>query len=321
MSSEPDTHFGFRRGQVDSPLSTIDVGTLNYLQDVAEHPAKRASNPWNKVIAGVVLLVVGACVVVVINFVTTYNRGSNFGPTPTIVQSQYPVGVVNLRQPSGVAPTASDALKGYSLSYASDFTGNVLPKGWNVFFGVPGGDPGGQFGLKHVVVSNGMLQLNTWRDPLYKNHWVTGGLCQCGRPMTFGAYFVRSRVTGGGPNAVELLWPLTNKWPPEIDFNETAGSITSSSSTIHWSPINQIEQRHLTIDMKRWHTWGVIWTRSAVTYVVDGQVWGKIANVDAVPKIPMTLDFEQIALCGLHSECPTHPVSMQIDWVTEYQYK
>jgi hypothetical protein len=207
------------------------------------------------------------------------------------------------------------------LAYVSDFTGATLPTGWNVYTGVPGGDPGGQFGAKHVVVRNGMLQLNTWKDPAFQNRWVTGGLCQCGVPRTYGAYFVRLRVTGPGPNEVALLWPSDNSWPPENDFLETGGSTTSAWSTIHWSPINQIDQRHINIDLMQWHTWGVIWTPAAVTYVVDGQIWGQIRSPEEITRRPMTLDLQQLAECDLGRQCPAHPVSMLIDWVVEYSPK
>ena len=196
-----------------------------------------------------------------------------------------------------------------------------MPAGWNVFTGIPAGDPGGQFGAKHVVVTNGLLELNTWRDPTFQNRWVTGGLCQCGLGKTYGAYFVRSRITGPGPNEVQLLWMKNNTWPPEIDFNETGGAVAATSSTIHWSPINQIDQRHVTINMLRWHTWGLIWTPQTVTYLVDGQVWGVISNPTEITRQPMTLDFEQRALCGVGLQCPTRPVSMLIDWVAEYTPK
>jgi hypothetical protein len=288
---------------------------------VAQPSPLRTLSPSSKAIGGVVILVVGSCIVAAIFFFATYDNGAVYHPTAPVTNGQYPIGVANANEPSGFAPPASNAVTGYSISYVADFSGRALPKGWNVFFGVPGGDPGGQFGKKHVVVANGMLQLNAWRDPQYKNHWVTGGLCQCGLKKTYGAYFIRSRVTGTGPNEVELLWPFNNKWPPEIDFNESAGSVTSSSSTIHWSAVNHIEQRHLSINMKQWHTWGLVWTPAAVTYIVDGQVWGRITNPNEITKTPMTLDLEQIALCSLHRECPTRPVSMQVDWVSEYSAK
>jgi hypothetical protein len=293
----------------------------NHRDAVVQPSSLRTLSPSSKFIGGFIVLLLGLCVVAAVIFFSTYDNGKNTLQTTPPANSQYPVGVADAAQPSGYAPPGPNALANYALTYETNFDGSTLPKGWNVFFGVPGGDPGGQFGRKHVVVTNGMLELNTWKDPQYKNQWVTGGLCQCGVPKTYGAYFVRSRVTGTGPNEVELLWPYDNKWPPEIDFNESAGLISSSSSTIHWSPINQIEQRHVNIDMEAWHTWGVIWTRDTVSYIVDGQVWGRITSKNEITKQPMTLDFEQIAFCSLDRECPTHPVSMQIDWVSEYTYK
>lgn len=161
------------------------------------------------------------------------------------------MGISSRVEPSGRLPPGPNALKGFTLRYVTDFKGTTLPKGWGAFTGVPGGDPGGQFGASHVVVKNGMLELNTWKDPAYHNKWVTGGVCQCGLASTYGAYFVRSRITGPGPNEVQLLWPASNIWPPEVDFNETGSSDTSTSSTLHYGVTNEVDQRALIIDLTR----------------------------------------------------------------------
>jgi hypothetical protein len=89
------------------------------------------------------------------------------------VATVYPIGTPNSSEPSQYGPPAADALSGYTLSYVADFTGTTVPPGWDIFTGVPGGDPGGHFGLSHVVVANGMLSLNTYRDPSWYNRWVT----------------------------------------------------------------------------------------------------------------------------------------------------
>jgi len=230
----------------------------------------------------------------------------------------YPLGVPDTTEPSGEAMPGPDDMPGYRLSYENDFTGTTLPPGWDVFTGVPGGDPGGHFGNAHVVVSGGLLQLNTWEDPMYQDRWVTGGLCQCDLARTYGAYFVRSRVTGLGPNEVELLWPATNAWPPEIDFNETGGALSSTTSSDHFGATNIIVHRGVTIDMTQWHTWGVIWTPNSIIYTVDGQRWGAVTVPSDVPRIRMTLDLEQVAMCSQARLCPIVPVSMLVDWVAEY---
>jgi beta-glucanase (GH16 family) len=235
----------------------------------------------------------------------------------------YPIGVANSSEPSGYAPPSADALTGFTQSYVSDFTGSTLGSDWDVYSGQPGGDPGAQFGgTSHIAVANGMLSLETYQDPNYGNEWVTGGLCQCGHSQTYGAYFVRSRMTGNGPTGVQLLWPANNSWPPEIDFNETGGTTNATSATVHWSTstvLNNQDQRNLNnINMTVWHTWGVIWTPTSITYTVDGTVWGQVANPSEIPSIPMTLDLQQQTWCSSGYACPTSAQSMQVDWVAEY---
>jgi len=281
-------------------------------------PPGKGHASWNAVVIVVLVIVMALSVAVSVLFTLSFRHGSNPNTLVTTPSPQFEVGIRNASEPSGFAPPPA-TLNGYSLAYTSDFNGSALPTGWYAYSGHPGGDRGAQFGLRHVVVKDGLLELNTWKDPQYQNKWVTGGLCQCGLAHTYGAYYVRSRITGPGPSEVQLLWPSDNSWPPEIDFNETAGKVDSTFATIHWSPINQIEQRHLAINMLKWHTWGVIWTPSSVTYVVDGYVWGTISNVEEVTHRAMTLDLQQVAMCNLGRECPSHPVSMLVDWVAEYQ--
>ena len=237
--------------------------------------------------------------------------------SPSSSQGPYPVGVADASEPSGMAPPPSDALSGFTQSYVSDFSGSSLPSGWGVFTGNPGGDPGAQWASSHVTVGGGTLNLNTWKDPAYNNEWVTGGLCQCGVSHTYGAYFVRSRVTGPGPSQVELLWP-SHGWPPEIDFNETDGTVGKTSATLHFGSSNGQDQRRRNMDMTQWHTWGVIWTPTAVTYTVDGQVWGSVHVASEISDVPMTLDLTQQTWCSSFWACPSAPQTMQVDWVAEY---
>jgi hypothetical protein len=240
-----------------------------------------------------------------------------------VVASAFPTGVADNSEPSDYAPPGSNALAGYTQIYTSDFSGSSLPAGWGAYSGTPGGDPGGQFGGNaHIAVGGGLLQLNTFLDPAYNNEWVTGGLCQCGLSQTYGAYFVRSRVTGAGPTGVELLWPVANVWPPEIDFNETGGQIGSTTATNIWAlsgGSKQQSQVSLSIDMTQWHTWGVIWTPTSITYTVDGRVWGTVTTASEIPSQAMTLDLQQQTWCSSGWACPTSPQSMQVDWVTEYR--
>ena len=210
-------------------------------------------------------------------------------------------------------------MKGYHETYVTDFSGHRLPPGWDAFNGVPGGDPGGQFNYRHLLVAQGLLRLKVWKDPLFHNHWVTAGLCNCGHPMTYGAFFVRSRVTGSGPNTAELLWPWGPVWPPEIDFSENLGHLDLTTATLHWAPGNQTDFKVLHINILRWHTWGVVWTPTSVTYVVDGRPWYTTRRAGTIPTIPMDVNIEQRTMCAIGRDCPTSPSALLVDWVVQYQ--
>lgn len=238
--------------------------------------------------------------------------------TTTVPPTPFPLGVPDGSEPSGMAPPTADALPGYSQSYVQDFGGGGLPDGWDVFTGNPGGDPGAQWAASHVTVGSGLLSLNTWKDAAYGDEWVAGGLCQCGVAHVYGAYFVRSRVTGGGPTQVQLLWP-TKGWPPEIDFNETDGSVGLTTATVHFTAANHQDQKRVRVDMTQWHTWGVIWSPSSILYTLDGRAWGAIRLPSEIPAQPMTLDLTQQTWCASFWACPTAPQSLQVDWVAEYQ--
>jgi outer membrane protein OmpA-like peptidoglycan-associated protein len=245
-------------------------------------------------------------------------------PHATSPSVPVPDGTASASEPSGQAPPSSTAMTAYTRTYVNDFMGTSLPEGWNVYRGTPGsGDPGSQWAASHVAVSGGLLQLNTWQDPAFGGKWVTGGLCQCGVTHSYGAYFVRSRVTGAGPTQVELLWPTTG-WPPEIDFNETNGATDSSMATLHFNSDNAQVHSTINTDMSKWHTWGVIWTATSVSYTLDGSVWAHVNVPGEVPHQPMTLDIQQQTWCGVApnplspSSCPTTPQSTLVDWVAEY---
>jgi len=236
----------------------------------------------------------------------------------------YPTGVTNPTQPSGLSPPLPGALSGYHRTYATDFSGSSLPPGWVTFTGVPGGDPSAHFASSHVLVRDGMLELVTYRDPRYGDQWTSGGLCQCGHPMTYGAFFVRSRISNAGPNEVELLWPANNQWPPEIDFNESGSRWSSTSATVHHGTARHdlfTQQNLADIDLRRWHTWGVVWTPTSITYTVDGVQWGKtLTTPDTIPQLAMNLDLQQRPGCPTSFEvaCPPQGQTMYVDWVAEY---
>lgn len=231
------------------------------------------------------------------------------------------VGVPDPHEPSGEAPPIAGALPGYTQSYVEDFTGRALPTGWGRFAGPSSGNPSSYWAPSHVLLGGGMVRLVTYRDPRHHNRWVSGGICRCGTSDKYGAFFIRSRVTGPGPDEDELLWPVANVWPPEVDFNESAFSTHSTSWTVHYGTGSSFVQGTRTFNLTRWHTWGVIWTPTSLVFTIDGSIWGAITKTSEVPQQPMTLDIDQEARCvpGLSwAACPVRKVALQLDWVAEF---
>jgi hypothetical protein len=217
-----------------------------------------------------------------------------------------------------MAPPSVYALPGYTQSYVTDFTGTSLPTGWYKFLGHPLGNDQTLWAAGHVVVGGGVVRLLTYRRG---RTWVTGGICQCGVGHAYGAYFVRSRVTGPGPDEDELLWPVKHVWPPEVDFNETDYSVSQTSWTVHYGTGTWFVQGSQTFNLTQWHTWGVIWTPTTLVFTIDGVPWGKVTDASEVPHRAMTLDIDQEARCDAGSKwnsCPKGEVALQIDWAAEY---
>ncbi len=230
----------------------------------------------------------------------------------------YPRGVFDPKEPSRFAPPPSTAMRGYKLVYVDNFKTWLSPKAWFLFKGVPGGDPVGLFEPSHVTLGRDLLRIITYKDPAYGDAWVSGGVGLWAIHPTYGAFFVRSRETGTGPDDVQLLWPKDNQWPPEIDFDEMGGNAHLTNWFIHYDTPSDQVQGHKKINILKWHTWGVIWTPKKITFTVDGFAYAVVTARNEIPHIPMMLDMQQQSFCGIGPDCPTKSTAMLINWVAVY---
>jgi outer membrane protein OmpA-like peptidoglycan-associated protein len=228
---------------------------------------------------------------------------------------QYPVGTADSAEPSGQAAPTISQIPGYRLSNVTNFAGSAIPTGWSRFSGPSAGDPGSSWLSNHVLVSGNMLQLNTSRSG---GSWISGGICQCDVHFKYGAVFIRSRLTGPGPTQVEMLWPVSGGWPPELDFVETYGGVSSAQATLHYTSANLQIHKNIDINMTAWHTWGVVWSPTAIDYTVDGKVWASITQPSAIPDQPMSLHIQQQTWCSSNMACPTSSQSTDVNWIAEY---
>ncbi len=207
---------------------------------------------------------------------------------------------------------------GWRLTYSTDFPGSSLPSNWGPYSGRPGNDPDGNWNPADVAVSGGELHF-------YASNGSTGGVSFGGNPQTYGMYQVRMKgdyEPGIDISDILLLWPDSSVWPPEIDFFEdTGGARSSYLATVHPGPNGQnSNQVHVNVNNNatQWHTYGVQWTPSTITFTVDGQSVGSVSQSDtgAWPDIAMNLDLQSQNLG------PSQPANgtetMTVAWVAEY---
>lgn len=220
----------------------------------------------------------------------------------------------------GTSPPSSVA--GGRLTYSTDFPGNSLPSGWDAYTGEPGGDPDGNWNPSNVTVSGGALHLLATPS-------AQGGVQFYGNPQTYGTYLVRMKgdyEPGLSINNLAILWPSQQGvWPPEVDFfQDLGGSRQSFSASLHPGPDGNccvVSSPTQDSNGTAWHTYGVQWTPSALTYTIDGRVWASMSPSSLSgsaqwPSIPMNLTLQSQ---NQDSAQPSGTIeTMTVAWVAEY---
>ncbi len=232
--------------------------------------------------------------------------------------------------PSGV-PVPTGNLPGWQLTYSQDFNGTTLPPDWDAYSGEPGGDSYGYWDPANVTVSNGELHLRTKADddPQRSNTYSTGGVGFYGNSQEYGMYLVRMKgdsEPGLQISDIALLWPTDgNTWPPEMDFYEDEGGSRSGfTASLHPGSDGDdccVVRHALANAAPQWHTYGIIWTPTSITYTIDGRPWGvvrksQLSGPAEWPSIPMNLDLQSQ---NLGPAQPNGSIeTMTVDWVAEY---
>jgi hypothetical protein len=237
--------------------------------------------------------------------------------------------------PSGENP--STALPGFTLKYVQDFDGNSIPSNWDAYHGTPGGMSAdvAQWVPSMCAFSGG------------EAHFKAMGIDSCGlqyygNPQVYGAWFARLKGDSQPSNIffsnIFLLFPASNQWPPEIDIYEDGGGRSSTSASMYntvgdlcgSSPLPECLQPYgqsngqsggVSNDDTEWHTYGVEWTPSGVTWFIDGRVIytasaSQVKSPAKQPAVPMYMDLQSQNVQG--AGAPTERESMTVDWVEEY---
>jgi len=190
----------------------------------------------------------------------------------------------------GIEPPAPDA--GFTRSLFDAFTGNSLSPEWSGAYNgqsEAGGGPG-IFLASHLVVTNGMLQLQAYPDPAnwsksWKstaeiaaavNYWCGAG-CQSTKSFVLPATFYWSTKWDTWYGLTPIVLTI-GVWPPEMDLIEASVAVNSqpvtgyASSYLYDSPKQQV-QIHISVgsvDMSQPHLWKAVATLAGCTIYVDG---------------------------------------------------
>jgi hypothetical protein len=247
-------------------------------------------------------------------------------------------GIQGAADPSGQNPPTT--LSGFTPKYLQEFTGDSIPPGWSAYSGVPGGESAqtAQWVPSMCAVSGGEM------------HFMASGVDSCGLnfsgvPQEYGAWFARMKgddePSGMSFSDIFLLWPASNQWPPEIDVYEdsggsrsgtgatvfnTVGSVCGSSPTAQClAPYKQTndDSGGAANDGTEWHTYGVEWTPSSITWLIDGHVIytalaSQVKSPAQQPAVPMNMDLQSQNLQGAGT--PTSRETMTVDWVEEFSW-
>jgi beta-glucanase (GH16 family) len=239
------------------------------------------------------------------------------------------VAVTPSATPSGAASTGDGSswpasVPGWQLTYSTDFPGNSLPSGWDAYNGEPGGDPDGNWVSSNVTVSGGALHLAATPS-------AQGGVAFYGNPQTYGMYLVRMKGDDEPDldiNNLAILWPAQQGvWPPEVDFfQDLGGTRQNFSASLHPGPNGNggccvIGSPNQDSNGTAWHTYGVQWTPSTMTYTIDGRVWASVSSSSLSsgtqwPDIPMNLTLQSQNQASAQPSGTTD--TMTVAWVAEY---
>jgi beta-glucanase (GH16 family) len=189
----------------------------------------------------------------------------------------------------------------------------------------------GPFLSDHGSVAGGMITMSDYVDAAANG--ASSGTNRAGTGLstrtgwTSGMAFVRARADAGAGITMCIGLIGLNTWPPEIDFYEdfpTTNSRQSLTATTHYGAANDmIWKTNTSVDATQWHTYGVEWNSSTITYLVDGVAWASIPNPSPTGANgfdqPMKL-FMQIETDDDTSPSSITPalVNMNVDWAAVY---
>ena len=128
--------------------------------------------------------------------------------TPLVIVSVLLLGVVSA---SAATTTTATPAPTWKSVFSDEFTSGYSTATWTRYNGVPRCCAATRWDPSHLVVSQGIMNLQNYRDSAFGGKWVSGGLSM-GKSLdqTYGKWSVRFRMDRAmGVGMCFALWPKT----------------------------------------------------------------------------------------------------------------
>ncbi|MGH2906023.1 MAG: family 16 glycosylhydrolase [Solirubrobacterales bacterium] len=141
--------------------------------------------------------------------------------------------------------------------------------------------------------------------------------------ITYGRFTTRFRVTEAAPrySQVFLLWPDSERWPADGEFDFPAGDLggTIGATAIHAQSSYENEQFPSPFGYTGWHTATLEWSPGLARFFVDGQLIGATSQKVAHNPMHYVLQVEstETSASGPSTTISTH---LQLDWISVWSY-
>lgn len=174
-----------------------------------------------------------------------------------------------------------------------------------------------------LSVSGGILSLTAYANAQGGVPY-TSGLIQTNPSCNFKYGYVEARIkTPQVASSWPAFWMIASDlvWPPEVDIMEQQGSGSSRLSySVYADGQSTVTNNSLSsIDLTQWHTWGLKWNATSLTFYIDGVQIGTVTDVAKVPQRNMYVVLNQ-AVDGLQTiNAGNYPVAMQVEFLHIYQ--
>jgi beta-glucanase (GH16 family) len=189
-------------------------------------------------------------------------------------------------------------------------------------------------GLNPFSVNNGVLTISAAKAPSsivpqLDGYKYTSGMLSSDGSFTqqYGYFEIRAQVSDQqGMWPAFWLLPADGSWPPELDIMESVGKNPYSvSQSVHTETGSTSTKATIapTDLSKGFHTYGMDWTASTITFYLDGQVTAQFATPSDMNK-PMYM-MVNLAVGGTWPGSPDattdwSQANMKVDYIHVYQH-